>query len=105
MLDALKPGQTIRCTVTKVPRTDDAQQTIMRLMRRDPVVKRGLKKAQRRRGQELNVYNRGNRDWTSRERVGKIVRVAPGASWTMPYTLDVAPDLRAVDGWLEVAPA
>lgn len=105
MLETLKPGQDIQCTVVKAPRTDDRVQTIARLMRRDVKVKRGLRKAQRIRRQNMLVYNRGNRDWTSRKRVGKIVRVAAGETWTMPFTPDVAADLRSVEAYLSVKPA
>ncbi|MBC7833912.1 MAG: hypothetical protein H7Y88_02290 [Phycisphaerales bacterium] len=97
------PGQVVRCTITKAPRTDNRIQTIMRLMRRDPDIKRGLRKSHRLRQQNLNVYNRGNRDWTSREKVGKIARVAQGESWTMEFAFDVANDLRSVEQYLSIS--
>lgn len=100
MLDTLKAGQDIQCTIVKAPRTDNRVQTIARLMRRDVAIKRGLRKAQRLRRQNMLVYNRGNRDWTSRKRVGKIVRVVAGETWTMPYTPDIAADLRSVEAYL-----
>ena len=102
MIDTLKPGQMIQCTVVKAPRTEDRQQTIMRLMRKDPATKRALRRAHRGRMQNLLVYNRGNRDWTSRKPVGKIVRVAAGESWTMPYTPDLAADFKSVEGYIQV---
>lgn len=102
MIDTLKPGQMIQCTVVKAPRTEDRLQTIMRLMRKDPATKRALRKAHRSRMQNLLVYSRGNRDWTSRKRVGKIVRVAAGETWTMPYTPDLAPDFKSVEQYLEI---
>ena len=34
----LKPGQTIRCTITKAPRARAARKTVERLMWRDPAV-------------------------------------------------------------------
>lgn len=104
-LDTLKPGQSVVCTVVKAPRTEDRQQTIMRLMRKDSAIGRGLRKAQRRRRQNMVIYNRGNRDWVKRETVGKIARVADGQSWTMVYTPDLAADLRAVESYLKIKPA
>ena len=32
------PGQTLRCTIERVPHTEDDQQTILRLMRKDPAI-------------------------------------------------------------------
>lgn len=102
MLDKVKPGQTITCTVTKAPKTDDQQSTIERLMRRNPEAAKGLRKSQRARRQGMVVYNRGNRDWYKRENCSKIVRAVQGTSWTMPYTLDLAHDFEAVKAFVSV---
>jgi hypothetical protein len=102
MLDTLKPGQNITCTVTKAPRTEDQKGTIERLMRRDPVAAKGLRKSQRARRQGMVVYNRGNRDWYKREHCSKIVRAVQGATWSMPYTLDLAHDFEAVRPFVTV---
>ena len=45
-MDSFKPGQTLKCTIVREPRTQDDQQTVVRLMRRDSAVKRQLKSAQ-----------------------------------------------------------
>lgn len=101
----LKPGQSIRCTLTKAPRSAGAESTIARLMRNDPSAKRGLRRSQKLRAQNVNRYNRGNRWWISRETCGKIVRVVPGQDWTMTYVPHMLPDLQAVEQYLEVRPA
>ena len=105
MTDSLKPGQMVRCTVTKAPRTPDAVQTIERLMRLDPKAKRGLKRGQRRRRQNMVVYNRGNRDWYKRAACGKQVQAKTGATWTMPFSPQIAPDLRSVASVVSVEAA
>ena len=105
MLDQLKPGQNIRCTVTTAPRTEAGIDTIERLMRQEPSIKRGLRKAQRRRRQGMIVYNRGNRDWYKREECGKLVKVAKGSTWTMQYSLQIAPELKSLAKYLQIAPA
>ncbi len=105
MVESLKPGQTVVCTITRAPVADAARATIARLMRLDPTVKRGLRRAQRRRRQNMIVYNRGNRDWYKREACGKIIRVESGATWTLDYTPDLAPDFRSVGKYLAVKPA
>jgi hypothetical protein len=105
MPDTLKPGQTIRCTLAKAPRSAAAEATVQRLMQMSPDVKKGLRRAQRQRRQGMIVYNRGNRDWYKRARCGKQVRVATGTVWTFPYSHQIAPDLRSVAAYVTVEPA
>ena len=102
MAATIKPGQTVRCTIQKMPRTDDAQQTILRLMRKDPTVSRRLRRSQMMRRRHMVVYNRGNRDWYKREIVGKIARVATGASWTFTYNNELGRDMETVKSYLKV---
>lgn len=105
MLDTLKPGQNIRCTITSAPRTEAGIDTLERLMRQEPGIKRGLRKAQRRRRQNMVVYNRGNRDWYKRELCGRLVQAKKGASWTMTYSLQIAPELRSLAKYVQIKPA
>lgn len=105
MLPKLTPGQTIRCTVAKAPRAEAKIDTLERLMRLDPGVQRGLRRAQRRRRQDMIVYNRGNRDWYKREKCARLVKAATGATWTMQYSHHLAPELRSLDGFINVKPA
>src|SRR4051812_17152623 len=103
--DKLKPGQNIRLTVTSAPRTEAGIDTLQRLMRQEPSVKRGLRKAQRRRRQDMVVYNRGNRDWYKREKCARIVRAENGSTWTMAFSHHIAPDLASVAAHVKVEPA
>lgn len=105
MLESIKPGQSIACTITKVPRSHGGRETLSRLMRMDPDIQKKLRKSQTRRRQNMLVYNRGNRDWTSRKKCTRIVEVAAGAVWTMTYTPHVAPDLRSIADCISVAAA
>ena len=98
-----KAGQQLSCTVTKIPVAADDRDTISRLMRNDLSAKRALRKAQRTRRQRMNVYNRGNRDWTSRETVAKVVHVLRGQTWAMAYRNDMDPDLKKIGKFISVA--
>lgn len=100
--DKIKPGQTIRCTVTKTPTSAAGRTTLERLMRMDPAIKRGLRKAHHKRQQNLNVYNRGNRDWTSRAEVGKLVRAIRGQTWSMKFTLDLADEFQSLQKFVKI---
>jgi hypothetical protein len=100
--DSFKAGQLLHCTLTKAPRSAGAESTIARLMRNDADSKRGLRKSQKIRRQTMLVYNRGNRDWTSRKTCGKVVHVAPGQDWTMAFDFSLLPDLKSVEEYLDV---
>jgi hypothetical protein len=102
---SFKPGQVLTCVVETLPRSHGEETTLERLMRRDPANKRALRRAQRMRGQRINVYNRGNRDWTSREKPARVVRVDRGVTWTMEFTPDIASDLASVARCISVKPA
>ncbi|MBS0187498.1 MAG: hypothetical protein JSS51_05485 [Planctomycetes bacterium] len=97
-----KAGTNVICTVSSLPRATGAISTIERLMRRDPDNRRALARAQTKRRQRMNVYNRGNRDWVSRETAARVVRVTKGAEWKMVYTLDLAPDIASVARFLQI---
>lgn len=96
------PGQVLTCVVERNPRSHGEETTLERLMRRDPENKRALRRAQRMRAQRLNVYNRGNRDWVSREKPARVVRAIKGATWTMEFTPDIANDLESVANCLTI---
>lgn len=98
-------GQTVRCTITSEPSVKDREDTIARLMRRDPAINRSLRKGQKRRDQNMVIYNRGNRDWYKRATCGKVAIVKAGNSWTMPWTPDLAADFASVGQHLKVEKA
>ena len=103
MSATFKPGQTIACTISKAPRSKGATTTIERLMRLDPENKKALRRAQRMRRQRMVVYNRGNRDWVSREQPARVVNIALGANWNMVYSHDMAGDLKSVASFVSVS--
>lgn len=105
MLDTLKPGQTIRCTITRDIRTADDRETVLRLMRFDPTARRTLKSAQKHRVRTLVIRNRGKRPWEARVKSARQVRAVKGASWTMRWFPQVARDFAAVARFLDVKAA
>jgi hypothetical protein len=100
---AFKPGQTLTCIVSKLPRNQDTRDTIARLMRLDPASKKALRTAQRMRRQRMVIYNRGNRDWVKRESTAKVVRVEKGANWTFEYNYGLAGDVAKVQAYVEIS--
>jgi len=105
MLDTLKPGQEIRCTVSAMPRAKAKVDTIARLMRQNHEISKGLKRAQAHRKRTANIHNRGGRDWYARAKAGKNLRVAPGESWTMVYVPHIHADIASVAPYLSIESA
>ncbi|HYD00181.1 MAG TPA: hypothetical protein VEB22_03065 [Phycisphaerales bacterium] len=104
MID-FKAGQNVKCTVTAVPSAAGREKTIERLMRLDPVNKKGLAKAYHKRQLGWQTKNRGNRDWVMRQTCGKIVRCEKGATWTMPFDFNIAADLKSCELYLKIEKA
>lgn len=102
MIDQLKPGQKIRCTIKRVPNAKGPRDTIARLMRQDPDNARALRAGQQRRKKTNNPYIRGNRLWVARVKAAKVVRVVEDRSWEMAYIPVLEPDLRSVEKYLEL---
>ncbi|MDX9911516.1 MAG: hypothetical protein RBS39_06775 [Phycisphaerales bacterium] len=101
-IDTYKPGQTLACTVAKRPMAQRHRDTIERLMWLDPDNKKSMKHAYDVRQRRLNVYNRGNRDWTSREKAARVVSVEAGATFSLPYNHDLANDLASISQFLTI---
>ena len=105
MLDNIKPGQSIKCTVIKEPRREDVRQTVSRLMRQDPDIKRQLKKAQEHRMRTLVVRSRGKRPWEVRRKASQHAIPHEGATWSMTYVPHVRPEFEAVEQFVKVEAA
>ena len=101
-IETFAPGRSLACTVQKRPAAQLHRDTIERLMWLDPENKKSLKHAYNVRQRRLNVYNRGNRDWTSREKAARVVAVEPGATFNLPYHHDLARDLASVAEYLTI---
>lgn len=105
MLQSLKPGQSIRCTVTREIRIHDDYETVMRLMRFDPRLRRLLKSAQEHRVRTLVIRSRGKRPWEVREKSARQFRASKGSQWTMRWMPHVVKDFEAVEKYLKVEAA
>ncbi|MEQ8318056.1 MAG: hypothetical protein RIE77_00730 [Phycisphaerales bacterium] len=105
MSDSFKPGDSVSCTITGLPRSEAGKKTIGRLMKLDPEIQRGLRRAQTRRRQNMKVYVRGGRDWYAREKCGKGGQVRVGESFTIPYAPQLSDDIKSVEKYLKLEAA
>jgi hypothetical protein len=102
MPQEIAPGGTITFTITRDPRRASERKTLERLMRMQSGVQRGLRKLARERRQHLNQgHQRGGRWWWVRPHATRIVRVAPGQSFTLRVTPQIVADLRSVERYLK----
>lgn len=98
----LKPGQTVRVTVSKSITRDAARKTIERLFMKDKAV-RGPLDARSANFKEL-PKRRGGTIWT--KRVNKIhPELNKGASATIKTTAASIRDLKSVESFVDVAQA
>ena len=105
MIQSLKPGQTVRCTLLKMPRSRGSSKTVRALMLRDPLNIKASRRAQMMRRRNTVVYNRGNRDWVQRRPCARIAILKAGASWSFAYQHDLADELRSVEKLLKIEAA
>lgn len=105
MIDTLKPGQTVRCTLVKMPRSLGNTKTLRTLMLLDPQNIKSSRRAQVSRRRNNVVYNRGNRDWVQRRPCARIVTLKTGANWSFVYNHDLAAELRSVEPLVRIEAA
>ncbi|MFU8829540.1 MAG: hypothetical protein ACNA8P_08920 [Phycisphaerales bacterium] len=105
MLDTLNTGDTIKCTVTKTIRVNDQRETVTRLMRFDPDIKRMLKKGQERRMRNLKVRTRGGRPFEMYEKATKVAVPVEGATWEMTWFPHIKGDMASVMDCLKIEKA
>jgi hypothetical protein len=93
---------TVTFTIKSVPLTDGGFRTVERLMRLERSAQRTLKKLQKTRINELNERRpRAGRMWLVRARCTRLVRVAPGQSFTIQVTPQLAKDIASVAAYLD----
>ncbi|MGP1345863.1 MAG: hypothetical protein ACTS3F_04240 [Phycisphaerales bacterium] len=102
MFENIKPGDQIRCTVIKHVNPGDHADTIARLMRQDPDIKRKLKGAQEHRRRTNPVQRWGGRLKTRAPKATRYANVNLNESWTMRYFPQIAPDFKSVERYLKI---
>ncbi len=97
MLDSIKAGQHVECTLKRDLNPDTANfKTVQRLMRLDPDNRKALRKAQEHRARTLVVRSRGKRPWPVRQRAAKVAVPREGATWKLVYVPQLHDDMKAV---------
>ncbi len=97
----LAPSKSVTFTIAKVPATLKGRKTILRLMRLQPDIQRGLTRLSRRRAKfDNDIHQRGGRMWANRARATKLAVVMPGEEFTLRLTPQILPDIKSVEQYL-----
>lgn len=99
---AYKPGQTLSITLTKEPRSEAMEKTLLRLMRMDAGIKRALKSGHDERMGRLHIRSRGGRPWEVREKSARIARVEKGRTFSLKFYPGIGPDLAVAAPYIAV---
>jgi len=102
-MPAIAPLKTLTFTISKVPVSLPHRKTIERLMRMQPAVRRGLKRAAKIRAERNNIHPRGGRMWNARIKASRIVHAQRGASFTLMVTPQIVADLKSVEKYLAIS--
>lgn len=98
----LAPTSTVHFTVTAVPPEARRKQTILRLMRMNPVIQGALTRLKRERLRSGNRRcARAGRIWLAREECTRVVQVEKGAQFTLRMTPQILADVKSVEKYLQ----
>ena len=106
-VDQLKPGQSVTLTVRQAPSNAAASKTLVRLLSKDPAVRRRDDKLARLRKQTQTKSPRGGRwrVWESRQPKIRTVEASAGSSATFVVGSAEIRDLASVGKYVDVAAA
>lgn len=101
-LDTIKPGSTVTVKVTKTPTNAAGVKTLQRVLAKDPVQQKDVRRLRRIREQETQIHQRGGRQWHVRIPKPTKIHGRAGESGTVKATLDVLRDLRSIEKFVDV---
>lgn len=104
-LKNVRLGSKVRVTVTKKPTNAAAAKTIVRLLSKDPAVKKDNARLRAIRKRDYNPDRRGGRLYGGRVVKQHPVQAKAGETGVVTATDDVLRDLHSVARFIEVAPA
>lgn len=95
----IEPGNKVKVTVTREPRSEAASKTLARLFLKDPRVA----KTRRRGPKPVSPRIRAGRVWQGRPQGTVAARPHKGDSCELVCTLDVVRDLGSVEPYVDIA--
>ncbi len=105
MFENFTPGSDIKLTVTRIPNTKTALETVRRLMLSSDEFRRVTKKAQDNRRLHADWRRRAGRLWNNRPKVARHFLGRIGETSTIRYRPQIANDLKSVADYLSIEAA
>jgi hypothetical protein len=99
----IKPGQWVNVTVKKEPRTHGGRKTLVRMLGKDPAVRKNRERMKATRPR--TEHQRGGRLWQDYPGHLRPTTVRAGESFRLFATLDVLKEMESVAQYVEIAPA
>ncbi len=104
-LDNVKPGDTVRVSIVKPPTNAAARKTLVRLLSKDPDVRRENQRHRAVRDSNYAPKRRGGRLYGGRLTKQHPLDGRVGETGTIRATVDALRDLRSVQRFVQLEPA
>lgn len=103
MASQIALGGQIRIQVTRTPRSEAGRKTLLRLLMKDPDLRKRHAKNLAHRARAIQMRPRAGRKWAVIPRKALPVSAAPGEEATLLATADVLADLAKLEPYVDVA--
>lgn len=98
----LKPGTVVQVTVKRTPTNEAAAKTLSRIFAKDPANRRLRPRRKKLLAGAIDIRRRGGRPWEVRSKAPRLIRPTKGAACSLAVTVDLLPDLRSVERFIEI---
>lgn len=103
MAAEIRTNDWVDVTVKAEPRSQGGRKTLVRMMAKDPSVRKDRERMKKRR--PVGEHQRGGRMWQDRPPHLKPTTVRPGTTFRIRATVDVLKDMQCVAEYVEMTPA
>lgn len=103
MAAEFKSGEWVSVTVKKEPRTHGGRKTLLRMLAKDPGVRKDRERMKKTRPR--GEHQRGGRLWQDYPPHLRPTTIAPGTTFRVKASLDVLKEIKSIEQYVELAPA
>lgn len=100
MAAEIKPGSWVNVTVKKEPRTHGGRKTLLRMLAKDPSVRKDRERMKKTRPR--GEHQRGGRMWQDYPPHLRPTTVQPGTTFRVKASLDVLKEMQSVAEYVEL---
>lgn len=103
MAAEIKPGDWVNVTVKKQPRSHGGRKTLLRMLAKDPTVRKDRERMKKSRPRD--EHQRGGRLWQDYPPHLRPKTIEAGTTFRVKATLDVLKEMQSVAEYVDMAPA